>query len=455
MSSFGIGGTNAHVVLGDIVIPSERTGTGTGIETETGRSELLVLSARSEAALDRMSHQLAERLDPAATAGSEHPPAGELGDVAWTLAVGRRPLPVRRTVVCRSADEARRALLGRAPERLRTRKIARSAAPVAFLFPGQGAQFPAMAGAVHAECARFRDRFEDALAAVAEIDDELAATLRRLLLRRGGDDDGAAHALADTALTQPALFVVEAALAGMWTDRGLSPVALLGHSIGELVAAHHAGVMSLADAARLVVMRGRLMAGAPSGQMVAVRAPRETVAGWLAELGDDRTVVAAHNSPTDCVVGGPAAAVAAVIERATQEAIQHRVLRTSHAFHGPLMAGAVEPFRAEVARATLSPPQIPVLSNRSGTWLTDDQATSPSYWAEHLVHPVRFAEGVATLLGETGAVLLEAGPGRSLATLVRRCAAETVVAIPSLSQAADNEQRGGRAGLLEAMSGLW
>lgn len=432
VSSFGIGGTNAHVVLGGYAPRPRRPA--------RRHSEVLVLSAHGEAALDRLSHALADRL--------QRVPDSALADVAWTLAAGRRSLPCRRVVSCRSLAEARLALEGRAPERLRTRRVASSPAAVAFLFPGQGAQFPGMAGSLCERYPRFRPLFERALGAVEAEDAALGSELRRLLL--GAEQEGDARRLADTRRTQPALFVMETALAALWEEHGIEPVALLGHSIGELVAAHRAGVMSLVDAVRMVVARGRMLAETPRGAMLALRAPASTIEPWLTDEG---VALAAINGETDCVVGGPVAAIEALAQRATTAGVAHRRLRTSHAFHGPLVRAAVEPFRALVAQCSLSEPRIPFVSNVSGSWITAAEATSPDYWARHLASPVRFGDGLHTLLRDEHAVLLEVGPGRSLSSLARRYTAEPPTVVASLPQVPSGDARPDP--IIDALGALW
>ncbi|MEM7307335.1 MAG: amino acid adenylation domain-containing protein [Planctomycetota bacterium] len=434
VSSFGIGGTNVHVVLGGPPAPRESQAPAEGAPT------VLVLSARREEALDRLAADLGRHL-------AERPDAS-LDDVAWTLATGRRPGPHRRAVVCADRDEAARALAGELPERVRTRVPATRDAEVAFLFPGQGAQTPGMAARPRATDAAFRAAFDAALAAVesglAHVGHAAPGELRELLL--DPDAPNGPERLADTRLAQPALFAVELALAEAWSARGVQPVAMLGHSLGELVAATRAGVFALEDAARLVALRGQLLAAQPPGAMLAVRAGRDDLEPWLAEPGGEGVHLSAINGASDVTVGGAAPAIEAFAARLERTGVAHRGLATSHAFHVPQMSGAVEPFRDAVSAVERHAPAVPFVSVRTGTWIRDEDATDPEHWAAQLVEPVRFSEALAALVERFDCVALEVGPGRALGSLVRRDAALPVV--PSLAGGADHP-------LASALAELW
>jgi amino acid adenylation domain-containing protein len=397
VSSFGIGGTNAHVVLEEAPEPEP--------SEPARRWQLLALSARTPAALERA----AERLRAHLAARPEQP----LADVAWTLQAGRRAFPHRRAVVCRSHEEAIAALAPGEAGRAAAGTAPSPAPEVAFLFPGQGAQHVGMARETYREEPVFREQLDRC----AEIlRPRLGLDLRDVIFPAPGGEAAAAEALEGTALAQPALFAVEYSLARLWESRGVRPAAMLGHSIGEYVAAALAGVFRLEDALALVAARGRLMAEAPAGRMLAVPLPE---ADARALLGTELSL-AAVNGPAACVVSGPAAAVEALRAELAGRGIESRPLRTSRAFHSAMMDPVLERFRAEVARLPLRAPEVPFLSNLSGTWITPEEATDPDYWARHLRGTVRFADGAAELLREPGRVLLEVGPGRTLASLARR-----------------------------------
>jgi acyl transferase domain-containing protein len=238
--------------------------------------------------------------------------------------------------------------------------------------------------------------------------------LRDLLYPDEASDETAAQQLQQTAITQPALFVIEYALARLWLSWEVRPHAMVGHSIGEYVAACLAGVFSLEDALALVALRGQMMQSMPPGDMIAVPLPAEALQPLLgAELS-----LAVINGPGACVAAGEARAVEALQQRLTDMDIKHTRLHTSHAFHSAMMAPLVAPFTERVQHITLNPPQIPYLSNVSGTWITAEEATDPGYWARHIRQTVRFADNVQQLLQDPSQILLEVGPGRTLSTLV-------------------------------------
>jgi amino acid adenylation domain-containing protein len=438
VSSLGMGGTNTHVVLEEAPAP-EPSGPSRPLQ-------LLVLSARTaaalEAATDRLAADLAER-------GAET----RLADVAFTLAGGRKVLPYRRALVAADAADAARALAARDGERLLGGHREAGSRPVAFLFSGQGAQYPGMGEGLYAAEAVFRREVDRAAELLAP---HLGCDLRQLLFPPAPGDEEAAARLRDTAYAQPALFTVEHALAQLWMAWGVLPQAMLGHSLGEYVAACLAGVFTLEEALALVAARGRLMAACPPGAMLALPLPEEEVAALLAgELGGRQLAIAAVNRPGTCVVSGPQAAVDELARRLAAEGREGRPLHTSHAFHSPLMEGALEPFRREVGKVRLRPPQVPFLSNLTGTWIRDREATDPDYWVRHLRGAVRFAAGVGELLAEPERVLVEVGPGNALATAAgqhpeRRPAHAVVASLRHPRQPADDLQF-----LLTALARVW
>jgi phthiocerol/phenolphthiocerol synthesis type-I polyketide synthase E len=411
VSAFGMGGTNAHVILEEAPPPPP--------PSPSRPRQLLLLSARTETALAAATSRLAAHL-------RAHPEA-DLADVAYTLKVGRKTFEHRRAVVCGSAEEAIAALdelpaelvLTRAPVAARSGAGAGAGAErsVAFLFSGQGAQYPGMGVELYATEPVFRaeiDRCSTLLGSRLGFDlrEELFAP--RPAAAEGRQD--AADRLRQTSLTQPALFVLEYALARLWNEWGIVPDAMLGHSIGEYVAATLAGVMALPDALALVAARGKLMQSLAGGAMLAVPLPEAEVVPLLGP----RLSLAAVNGPARTVVAGPEEAVESFARQLQARGLAPRRLQTSHAFHSPMMEPILGPFLREVERVPLAPPRVPFLSNVSGTWITAEEATDPGYWARHLLHPVRFGEGVARLLEEPGRVLLEVGPGNSLAGMARQ-----------------------------------
>jgi acyl transferase domain-containing protein/thioesterase domain-containing protein/SAM-dependent methyltransferase/acyl carrier protein len=425
VSSFAMGGTNAHVILEEAP-PREST-------TRTRPWELLVLSARTEPALDASTARLREHL--------EAHPSLPLADVAYTLQAGRKAFAHRRAVVCRDAADAVRALAE--PSRQHTGSAPRMGREVAFLLPGQGAQHEGMAEALYREEPVFREEV-DRCARLLE--PHLGLDLRGLLYPREPGTDSAR--LEQTAFTQPALFTVEYALARLWMSRGVIPAAMLGHSLGEYVAACLAGVFSLEDALALVAARGRLMQGLAPGAMLAVPlAEAEVRAGLPPELS-----LAAINGPASCVIAGPLAAVEEFEARLSRRGVSARRLRTSHAFHSAMVEPILSAFAAEVRRVRRNTPRVPYLSNVTGTWVTEAEATDPDYWVRHLRQSVRFAEGLAEL-STRGHVLLEVGPGQVLGALARSGDSLSRV-LPSL-RASREDERGDLRIWLTSLGQLW
>ncbi|RKH58571.1 type I polyketide synthase [Corallococcus llansteffanensis] len=392
VSSFGMGGTNAHVILEEAPAPRPTSASAPA-------PRLLVLSARTPGALAAQTARLAEHL-------RSHPQA-DLADVAWTLQVGRRRHAHRRAVVAHDVAEAVQALSS--GDRLPTAAEERTGRPVVFLLSGQGSQYVDMARGLYEHERVFREQVDGCASLLRP---HLGLDLRDVLYPRPEKRDEARLQLEQTRLAQPALFTVEYALAKLWESWGLKPEALLGHSLGEYVAACLAGVFTLADALSLVAARGALMQSLPSGAMLSVALPE---ADLLPHLGTELSL-AAVNAPAWTVVSGPEAAVEALRTRLEAQGARCRRLHTSHAFHSAMMEPILERFTEAVRKVRLQAPRLPYVSNVTGTWVTAAEATDPRYWARHLRQPVRFAEGLSTLGQKPNRVFLEVGPGRALTT---------------------------------------
>ncbi|GLX00436.1 type I polyketide synthase [Microtetraspora sp. NBRC 16547] len=431
VSSFGIGGTNAHVVLQEA--PPRPVAT---FASPTPR--LLRLSARTAEALRTMRSRLAEHL-------SEHPDLA-LADVAHTLRAGRAIYPYRAAVLAADVPDAVAALGdGR---RCQTGVAGDPAPQVAFLFSGQGAQYAGMGAELYAAEPVFAAAVDECAEVLAA---ELGEDIRPLLFTPG---EAADAALRETRLTQPALFTIEYGLARLWQEWGVTPAAMIGHSIGEYVAATVAGVFTLPDALRLVAARGRLMQSMPPGAMLAVPKDEEYVAARL----PDGVAVATVNGPGTCVVAGSTEAVEAFAEELRAAGVRSTPLRTSHAFHSPMMDPILAEFTEIVAAVPRRAPSLPFLSNVTGTWITAEQATDPAYWAEHLRRPVRFADCVATLLAEGEWGLVECGPGKQLSGLARMQLREAVAkgALPPMSSLPGPQDKAGDLEVLYVTAGrLW
>jgi len=396
VSSFGIGGTNAHVVLEEApVIESE---------TSTRPTHLLVLSAKTETALETATTKLTKYL-------ADHGDVN-LADVAYTLQIGRKEFAYRRAVSCRDVPEAISVLEELDPRRVITAARESSDPAVVFMFSGQGAQYVNMGLELYRVEPVFREQFDLCIEAFKPY---LDRDLRSVIYPPEDQTTAAAEQLKQTYLTQPALFAIEYALAKLWLSWGVKPKALIGHSIGELVAACLAGVFSFEDAVRLVAARGRLMQQMDPGAMLTVSLAEEDLRKLLA--GRDLSI-AVVNGPANCVVSGSTEAIDEFEWELCDRVVACRRLETSHAFHSAMMEPAVAPFTDEVRSVTLKPPQIPLISNVTGQWI-ESEVTEPSYWGRHLRETVKFSQGASELLREAHA-FLEIGPGQTLSTLVRR-----------------------------------
>ncbi|HEX8707649.1 MAG TPA: acyltransferase domain-containing protein, partial [Pyrinomonadaceae bacterium] len=437
VSSFGIGGTNAHVIVEEAPAMEE------------SRSErewqVLVISGKTERAMEESGRRLSEQL-------KREREEVRIEDVGWTLQVGRRGFGWRRAVVCRSVEDAISAL--DAPDESRAAVRGMTAVsgerPVVFMFPGQGAQQLNMGLELYETEEKFRlevDRCAEILRP------HLGLDLRAVLYPQPAEEEKARERLQQTALTQPALFVIEYALAKLLKSWGIQPAAMIGHSIGEYVAACLAGVMSLEDALSLVAVRGRLMQEQPAGAMLAVGLKESDVEP---RLGDELTI-AAINGPHVCVVSGPAEAIEALARSLNADGVWHQRLATSHAFHSRMMDPVVGALTEEVRKIRLHAPQIPYISNVTGRWITATDATDAAYWGRQLRAAVRFGDGLEELLKSGERTLLEVGPGQALSGLARQSepvkASAQQLVVPTLGR--ENEHSSSVEAMLLAVARLW
>ncbi len=424
VSSFGIGGTNAHVVLEEAPLP---------LPVEEGRPlQILPLSARTEDELERASAALRERL--------EEPGDLSLADVAFTLQAGRKRFPCRRVVLCRGFEEARARLGGLDPAGSWQERNEADDRPVVFLFPGGGTQYPGMGAGLYREEPVFRAEIDRCAVLLRG---ELGFDARELLYPAPDRAAEAERRMKRTALALPCLFSVEYALARLLMSWGLRPQALVGHSLGEYVAACLAGVFRLEDALTLVAVRGRLLEQIPSGAMLSVPLPEGEVRPLMAAAGPT-LALAAVNGPAQCVVSGPLAEVDALAALLEEEDVEFRRVQIDVASHSPLVEPILEPFLRCLDRLQLGPPQIPFLSNLSGTWAIADEVTRSTYWVRHLRHTVRFGDSVRELLADPDWALVEVGPGRTLTTLAQGIAAARSgrVILPTLRHAQERTPDG-------------
>ena len=411
VSCFGLGGTNAHVVIEQgHSLPSG----------EPSRPEqLILLSARSESALAAQAERLASHV--------EATPELPLADIAYTLQVGRREFDQRRFVVAGSREEL--------VQRLRqaalpgeSGPLAAHRPPIVFMFPGQGSQYPGMGRELYLGEPIFRETVDACAQALAD-DPEIGLDLLEFLLWKeeasGETEDDMARRMSDTRIAQPAIFAMEIALARLLLAWGIKPAALIGHSVGEFAAACLAGIFTLEDATRIVAQRGRLMQSMPPGRMLAVRASAERLAPMLPrELS-----IAAINAPELTVLGGPESRVQEFARALSQQGLQSSEVRTSHAFHSPTMAAAVAPLEAFIASCKRNASAIDIFSTARARVLTAEEAIDPTYWGQQLLEPVRFAETVTAATRGARRILLEVGPRQSLSTFSRQTLGDKALGI--------------------------
>jgi acyl transferase domain-containing protein len=430
VSSFGIGGTNAHLIVEESPPPPP---------TDSSKPwQIVPLSAKTPTALATMRTELDTHL----RAKPELDPA----DVAYTLQVGRPALEHRTVAVGQDLDGAL-ASLATADA---TEVSSRSSANVAFMFPGQGAQYIDMADEIYQTEPLFREIVDEC---ATLLQPHLGCDLRDVLFSRRLDDpdlEALTERLRQTRLTQPALFVIEYALARLWISWGVEPTAMIGHSVGEYVAASLADVFTLADALEVVATRARLTQSMPPGDMLALPLSEDDLAPLLADDAD--ISLAAVNAPQTTVVAGPAEAVQDLRDRLAAAGIRGQILNTSHAFHSAMLDPIVGQLHEVVAKASPQPPKREFVSTLTGTWITAEQATDPGYWADQLRSTVRFAAACQEL-GQRNAVLLEVGPGHTLTGLAKRCLPKGYPMVPSLIRPGSDRSEG--EALATAVGSLW
>nr|CCA29203.1 non-ribosomal peptide synthetase/polyketide synthase [Myxococcus xanthus] len=428
VSSFGIGGTNAHVVL-EQAPPSTTAPT----PTRPRAQHLLVLSAHSAEALERQAAQLATHLEA-------HPQL-DLNRVAYTLQVARHRFPHHRVVVGADREALLQALHTPQPGLLAKQDVG----PVVFMFPGQGAQYAGMGRSLYEHEPRFRGHVERCL-----------AILQPHLSSDMGEEDilGWNERVHHTQVTQPALFILEYALARWFIDLGIRPAAMIGHSLGEYTAACLAGVFSLEDALLLVLERGRLLASLPESRMLAVSQAAHALREQAERYGVD---IAAINEDNHCILSGGDETIGDLAAALAKKGIASKPLKVSHAFHSRLLDPVLAQFEARVARLRLQPPRLPFLSNTTGAWADPAEVVTPRYWAQHLRQTVRFHDGLTTLLQDTRlrqATCIEVGPSHILTRLAQRHPARGDSQVLPTQPRAEQPERA-CADLATALGRLW
>ena len=404
VSSFGFGGTNVHAVLEEAPVPLPLA------PLQPRALQILTLSTKTATTLEQATLNLGDRLQQKNDL--------KLADVAYTLGTGRWALPHRRFVIASTTENAVQALTTSAQQF--TGHTESNNPPVMFMFTGQGSQYVNMARGLYTSETTFREECDRCFQILLE---QHHLDLKPILFSDDADQQEATKQLTQTAIAQPALFTIEYALAKLWMSWGVQPQAMIGHSIGEYVAACISEVFSLSDALTLVAMRGQLMQQQLTGAMLSVSLSAQDVQPFLKE----NLYLAVSNSPSMSVVSGTKEAIAQLQQQLSAKSISYQLLHTSHAFHSPMMEGAIAPLVEHLRGVKLNSPQIPFISNVTGTWITNHSATDPLYWAQHLRQPVQFSQGIAELLTNPEAIFLEVGAGRTLSTLTKQQASDRTI----------------------------
>lgn len=436
VSSFGVGGTNAHIVIEEAPAP---------VEPFTARPfQALTISARTEAGVHAAAVRLADHV--------ERHPALDLADAAATLHLGRKAFPFRACVAVARDDRdgAMARLRSVASQRV---QACPSQRPVVFMFPGQGSQYPDMGRGLYETEAVVRSTID---LCARHLKPHVGDDIRDIMFLGARSRDVAAEALKDTRWAQPALFVTSYALARLWMSWGVQPSVMIGHSVGEYVAATLAGVMGLRDALGIIARRGQLISRLRHGAMLGVLAGEDVLASYVA----GNVALAAVNAPGFAVLSGPARSIDRVEKALQRENVATRRLHTSHAFHSPMMEPMLADFEAVVAAARLHPPKMPFIATLDGK-PAGRECARPAYWVAQLRRTVRFGDGLRAIAeGTTPAgadpLYIEVGPGNALTAFVNATAramgkeARCVCSLPGAESPASD-----RATILEAVAALW
>ncbi|MEC3879881.1 polyketide synthase [Parapedobacter sp. 10938] len=419
VSSFGVGGTNVHVVVGNATSPLPPQEAQSANLPLMRPMHLISWSAKHVNSITQYAQKLHQSIERSANSN--------VADIAYTLHIARQDFSNRVFMVVADTNELKNALGNAELLATSNKAVETPIRDVVFMFPGQGAQFTQMGLDLYLH----EPIFQQAVDRCAEIFmNETGEDIRGVIYPERSSPE-ATERLRDTLYSQPALFTIGYALAQTWMHWGLRPSALIGHSVGEFVAAHLSGIFSLEDAIKLIASRAKLMGSLPTGTMLSVRHPASDLVSLLPGDLD----IAAVNSPQLCVVSGPENAIQSFSDLLNDKNIANKRLHTSHAFHSSMMDSVVEPFGETVAAIALREPEIPICSTVTGNWLRADEAKNPLYWAGHLRATVHFSEAAAVLLKEYDA-FVEMGPGNTLTTLVKQqCPKErSPLVLPSLVQ---------------------
>jgi acyl transferase domain-containing protein len=430
VSSFGVGGTNVHIVLEEYPMVQK-------LSSPSRPLQILMWSAKSENSLKGYTNELGNYLTSSEV---------NLADVAYSLNKTRDSFIYRSFLLSNNSLDASKELLLNENIKIKNAVLKVAPSELIFLFPGQGSQFSQMGMNLYKNETVYREAIDKCAEFLLE---ELKLDIREILYPEIVTPETEAR-LKDTRYTQPALFVTEYALSQLWLSWGIKPTAFCGHSIGEFVAAHLAGIFNLQDALYLIAVRGRLVSELPGGSMLSVRLSEDK----LITLLPDTLSIAAINSNVLCVVAGEDEKIIEFSKYLDTIEVANKLLFTSHAFHSNMMNPILDTFEAEVNKIQLKKPHLPIVSTVTGTWLKDEEAINPKYWTNHLRNTVRFSNAADTLLKLDDSVFLEVGPGQTLTTLTKQQGVGKIIPAFSSLPMPKNQENEYNA-ILNTLGELW
>jgi len=432
VSSFGVGGTNVHLILAEAKNDFFET-------TVPKPFQLIPWSAKTEKSLDLYGEKLAEYIQKSESIN--------LADISFTLKTARENFKYRRFAVLGNSQKFDKNIINNLNNSRNTNCVTTKDKDIVFMFPGQGSQFVNMGK----ELFDLEPVFKSAMQECARIlEAEVNENILNIIYPEKASEE-AENKLRNTKYSQPALFSIGYALGKLFMNWGIFPAAFIGHSIGEFVSAYFAGIFTLTDALKLIAARGKMMAALEGGSMLSVRLTENEILPYLSA----DVSLAAINSPKLCVVAGSDDSIRILSDDLNEKGILNKVLQTSHAFHSHMMDEIIAPFEEVVNKIPLSKPLIPIVSTVTGNWLTDMEALDPKYWAKHLRATVLFGKAAQVLLDESYSLFLELGPGNATSTLTRQQAGKNTISAISTIEKTPESEDSSYSSTLMALGQLW